>query len=310
MPRGNAKLRISIGVTSFNEEQNIERLIHSLLFQKLKSSSISEILVVSSGSTDQTNSIIKKIHKKNPKVKLITQKKRLGKASAVNLFLTSAKEDVVILSSADLLIPSDTIEKMIKPFKSKDIGIVGSRPIPVNDPKTFFGFASHLIWDLHHHISLNSSKMGEFIAFRKIFKRIPVTSAVDEASIEALIRGQGYKAYYVSNARVYNKGAENLREFIARRRRIYAGHLETKNKYSYKVSTISNSKILLALLKNFKFTRRFIIWTPLVIALEILSRFLGLIDYKFYPKKHTVWKITPSTKTLINRQTLERKRYT
>lgn len=292
------KLRVSIGVTSYNEEQNIESLLHSLLKQKLKSTVITEILVISSGSTDSTDKIVKKIRRKNSKVKLIRQKKRIGKASAVNLFISSAREEVVILSSADILIPNDTIDKITRPLKDRDVGIVGSHPVPVNDPDSFFGFAAHLMWGLHHQISLTSPKMGEFIAFRKIFKQIPLTSSVDEASIEALIRGQGYKAIYAPKAIIYNKGAENLKEFIERRRHIYAGHLETKNEYSYNVSTISVSKIILALIKNFKFTRRFIFWTPFVILIEALGRFLGLLDYKFYPRKHTVWKVTPSTKKL------------
>ena len=300
MPRIAKNLRVSIGITSFNEEQNIANLINSLFKQKLKFVVISEILVISSGSTDGTNKIIRKISRKNSKIKLIIQKKRIGKASAVNLFLNYAKEEIVVLSSADLLIPKGTLEKIVRPLRDHDIGIVGSHPVPVNDPNSFFGFAAHLIWDLHHQISLENPKMGEFIAFRKIFKRIPVTSAVDEASIEALIRGQGYKAFYASNAIIYNKGAQNIREFIARRRHIYAGHLETRSEYSYKVSTISVSKILFALIKTFKFSRKFILWTPLVIALEVFSRLLGLTDYKFYPRKHTVWKITPSTKKLSN----------
>jgi len=294
------KLRVSIGVTSFNEEQNIARLLQSLLKQKLKSAVISEILVISSGSIDKTNTIIKKISRKNPKVKLIKQNKRVGKASAVNLFLSFAKEDILILSSADILIPIDTVEKIAHPFKKPDIGIVGSHPIPVNDPNSFFGFAAHLMWGLHHQISLKSPKMGEFIAFRKIFKQIPPTSAVDEASIEALIRGQRYKAFYASKAIIYNKGAENINDFIARRRHIYAGHLETKNEYNYKVSTINVSKIIYALIKNFEFSKQYIFWTPLVILLEAFCRFLGLLDYKFYPRKYAIWKITPSTKKLSN----------
>lgn len=292
------KLRVSIGVTSYNEEQNIEKLLHSLLKQKLKSSVITEILVISSGSTDSTDKIVKKIRRKNSKIKLIRQKKRIGKASAVNLLISSAREEIVILSSADILIPNDTIDKITRPLRERDVGIVGSHPVPVNDPNSFFGFAAHLMWELHHQISLTSPKMGEFIAFRKIFKQIPLTSSVDEASIEALIRGQGYKAVYAPKAIIYNKGAENFKEFIERRRHIYAGHLETKNEYSYNVSTISVSKIIFALIKNFKFTRRFIFWTPFVILIEALGRFLGLLDYKFYPRKHTVWKVTPSTKKL------------
>lgn len=293
------KIPLTIGVAVYNEEQNVQNFLRSIINQRLTKATISEIIIVSSGSTDKTNKIIKSFSLKNPRTKLIRQTKRLGKASAVNLIIDKANEDIIVLASADLFIPQDTIEKLVAPLKNAGVGIVGSHPAPLNSPNTFFGYAAHLLWGLHHIISLKSPKMGECIAFRKVFRQIPALSSVDEANIDALIRGQGYKAVYAPGAVIYNKGAENLREFIARRRHIYAGHLETKNKYSYKVSTISGSKILFLLIKNFRFSRRFIFWTPIVVLLEALSRFLGLLDYKFNLGKHTVWEVTPSTKKLL-----------
>jgi len=140
--------------------------------------------------------------------------------------------------------------------------------------------------------------MGEMIAFKKIFKKIPELSAVDEANIEPLIRGQGYKAVYVSDAVVHNKSPETIREFIARRRHIYAGHLATRYEYSYEVSTLSNIKMLVLVLKNIQFSTAYLFWTPCVIMLELYSRFLGYLDYVFKLKNHTVWERTPSTKKL------------
>lgn len=292
------KLAISVGVIVYNEENNIEKLLDSLLHQKLKSAYISEIIVVSSGSTDNTNRIVNRFIRKNKIIKLICQKKRLGKASAVNLFLSNAKQELLILSSGDILLKPNTIDEITKSFKEKNIGIVGSHPIPLNDPKTFFGFTAHLLWNLHHSLSLNTPKMGEFIAFRKVFKQIPNFSSVDEANIEALIRGQGYKAVYAPNAIIYNKGADNLNDFLNRRRHIYAGHLATKYEYSYEVSTINIFRILHVLLINIQYSWRFFLWTPAVIILEGFGRFLGLLDYKLNLRTHTVWEITPSTKSL------------
>ena len=231
-------------------------------------------------------------------IKLICQKKRLGKASAVNLFLQESQEEILILSSADVLLTDKTLEYIIKPFKDPEVGIVGSHPVPLNDPKTYFGFSAHLLWKLHHAIALSTPKMGEFIAFRKLFKRIPAISGVDEANIEALIRGQGYKAVYEPNCIIYNKGAENLKDFITRRRYIFAGHLATKHEYRYEVSTISPSRILLILLKNIEFSWRFIIWTPAVALMEIYSRFLGFLDYKSKIEFQPIWEIAKSTKQL------------
>lgn len=292
------KLVVSIGIAAFNEERNIKRLLDSIRSQKLKKVKIREILIISSGSTDKTNNIISTYQKRLKKIRLITQSRRLGKASAVNLILNESREEIIVLMSADILLKNDSIEKLVLPLSNPIIGIVGSRPIPLNDKSTFFGYTSHLLWDLHHKISLSSPKMGECIAFRKVFKQIPVLSSVDEANIEPLIRGQGFKTVYQPKAVIYNMGAQNLKDYIVRRRHIFAGHLATRHEYSYSVSTISGTKILFLIIRNFRPTWQYILWTPLVIILEIYSRFLGYTDYKFKKKKHTVWQITKSTKTL------------
>jgi cellulose synthase/poly-beta-1,6-N-acetylglucosamine synthase-like glycosyltransferase len=292
------KLRVSIGIAAYNEENNIARLLDSIITQKLSQVTITEIFIISSGSTDKTNDITKKYVKRYKKIKLVPQKKRLGKASAVNLLLSRAKEKIIILISADVILKQGTLEKLVIPLQKKDVGIVGSHPVPLNDPKTFFGFSAHLMWNLHHWISLTSPKMGECIAFRKTFKQIHVLTAVDEVNIESLIKGQGYKAIYEPKAIIYNKGPENLKEFITARRRIYVGHLSTMYEYSYEVSTIGGIKILLLLGKHFQLSWRYIFWTPLVILLEMYSRLLGYMDYRLYKRSHTIWEVTKSTKKL------------
>lgn len=303
--RKEKKLRVSIGIAAFNEEKNITQLLKSIINQKIEHVFISEILIISSGSTDKTNSIIKKFitDKKNKenlvrKIQLITQKKRLGKASAVNVILSKAREDIIILSSADLIWENRMLEKLVTPLANEKIGIVGAHPIPLNEENTFFGFAALLQWNLHHWISLKAPKMGECIAFRKIFKRIHVLSAVDEVNIELLIKGQGYSLFYEPQAIVYNMGPETLHEFLSRRRHIYAGHIAAAREYGYKVSTISSKRIFFALIKNIKLSWHFLIWTPAIIFLEGYSRFLGTLDYYFGFKKHTIWEITKSTKKL------------
>jgi poly-beta-1,6-N-acetyl-D-glucosamine synthase len=289
---------VSIGIMAYNEDKNIGHLLESIFNQKLNKIIIKEIIIVSSGSTDKTNQIIKSYVKKSPKIKLFIQRKRQGKSSAVNVFMSEAKSGLIVLVSADLLLEESSLENLVSPFKDSDVGIVGSHPIPLNNPNSFMGYTAHLLWNLHHQVSLNKPKMGEMVAFRKIFKKIPILSAVDEVNIEALIRGQGYKAVYAPKAIVYNKGPENLLEFIAQRRRIFAGHLAANYEYSYEVSTMSGWRILHLIVKAFKPNWRFFFWIPVVILLEVYCRMLGLLDYKFKLRNHTVWQTSPSTKKL------------
>lgn len=281
----------------YNEAQNIQYLLESL-YKQTCWNSIKQIIVISSGSTDDTNKIVKKYATKYPKIQLIIERSRCGKAHAVNTFLSRALSDILVLTSADVLPKRNTLALLTDHFKDKTVGIVGSHPIPVNNHNSFLGFAVHLQWDLHHQISLNHPKMGETIAFRKIFQKIPVLSAVDEVNIEALVRGQGYQAVYEPRAIVYNKGPETIREFISRRRRYYYGHMVTKYEYSYSVSTLNNSAVIRILLKDFTFSLRYIVFLSGTVLLEIVSRILGYMDYQFKIKGHAIWQIAVSTKKI------------
>ncbi|MBI2443619.1 MAG: glycosyltransferase, partial [Candidatus Levybacteria bacterium] len=279
-------------------EKNVGILIDSLLSQDDFHRLIHEIIVVSSGSTDKTNRIIQKYVSKNKKIRLLRQSKRNGKASAVNLFIEHAKRDILILVGADLLLEKNTIKKLLAPLRRHHVGITGAHPIPVNNPKTFMGFIAHLQWQLHHEISLKKPKMGEMIAFRKIFKQIPSSSSVDEANIEPLIRGQGFKAVYCTNSIIHNKGPERVTEFIARRRHVYFGHIVTKHEYGYEVSTLKSTTALISFFKIFKPSWRYVVYAPAAIFLEAIARVLGFLDYKLKLKTHTVWEVTPSSKNL------------
>jgi len=291
-------LKCSVGVMAYNEEKNISRLLEALLSQKLRDVEISEIIVVASGCTDRTEEIVRDFSENDHRIRLLWQEKREGKASAVNLWLKSASAEILILESADTIPEKDTLEKLVQPLRDPKVGMTGAHPVPTNDPKTFMGFAAHLLWNLHHHISLKNPKMGEMVAFRKVISEIPQDTAVDEASIEVTVKKLGYQVKYAPEVIVRNRGPENVRDFLKQRRRIQAGHLELQKKEGYKVSTTNPGKILAALFRNFSLDWRFVIFTPLVITLEIWGRILGWYDWRFKKKKHSIWEIAESTKKL------------
>lgn len=287
----------SIGIMAHNEEGNIGRLLGALVSQHTAKVRLSEILVVASGCTDNTESIVRDWAARDRRIRLLLQAKREGKASAVNQFLSRAREKIVVLCSADLIPELDAIEQLLSPFVDPEVGMTTARPVPVNDPGTFMGFAAHMLWGLHHRLNLIGFKAGEMIAFRKIFERIPYQTAVDEASVEPVIRGQGYRAVYVPTAMVHNKGPETLKDFLSQRRRIYAGHLAVRDTLGYSVSTMRGTKILELVLRDLDWQPRPFVWTWAVAALEVYGRVLGRRDYKLQ-RNHTVWEMAKTTKEL------------
>jgi cellulose synthase/poly-beta-1,6-N-acetylglucosamine synthase-like glycosyltransferase len=286
-----------MGITAHNEEANIGKLLSSVLQQEMHTVILTEIIVVMSGCTDNTEGIVREFMAEDGRIKLLIQERREGKASAMNLFIEEAKEQILILSSADLQPAAFALENLVSPFVDPELGLTACRPEPINNPVTFMGFAAHLLWDLHHQMNLHGFKAGEMIAFRKVFNRIPQHTAVDEACVEPLIRGQGYQVRYIPTAVVYNKGPETVSDFLRQRRRIYAGHLELQQELGYAVSTMSGVKVLSTLIRNLDWRPKQFVWTWAVVALEVTGRILGWFDYK-RRREHTVWEIATTTKEL------------
>jgi len=290
-------INCSMGIMAYNEEANIGRLLEAVISQKFKEVALTEIVVVASGCTDNTEAVVLEWAKRDARIRLISQEKRLGKASAINDYLPKALEKILVLCSADLLPEPEAIERLVAPFADPEVGMTSSRPVPVNDASQFMGYAAHMLWDLHHAINIKSFKAGEMIAIRKIFERIPYHTAVDEASMEPVIRGQGYQAKYEPTAIVYNKGPETLADFLRQRRRIYAGHLAVRDTLGYNVSTMSGRKILMTLLQNLDWRPKQFAWTWSIVGLEVYGRLLGLRDYK-KRRDHAVWEMATTTKQL------------
>jgi len=292
-------IRCCIGIMVYNEAANIGRLLDALTRAKTEIAQIDEIVVVSSGCIDETDEIVREFEARDPRVRLITQDKRYGKASAVNLFLQSVRSEVIILESGDTLPAEGSIDALVRPFADPHVGMVGGRPVPVNREDTFMGFAVHLLWELHHQISLARPKMGELIAFRQIFTRIPHNTAVDEASIEPLIIGQGYRCAYAPDAVVYNKGPETVTDYLKQRRRIFAGHLHVKDTLGYRVSTMNGLQIAILFTRALKLDLGYIARATGVALLEILARVLGTYDYYLRKINPFQWPVVKSTKNML-----------
>jgi len=304
------KTKCSVGITAYNEEANIGQLLQAMLDQRLYAVEISEIIVVASGCRDRTIDIVQEYMAKEPRIKLVVQECREGKTSAVNLFLQQAKEDICVLESGDTLPGEDSIENMVRMFEDPQVGMTGAQKVPVNAPQHIIGYLSHLRLKLEHQLCLEIPRTGELIAFRKVFDRIPPDVAMDEAFVEALIIKRGMQVRYAPDAAVFNMGPETLGDFVRQRRRNFAGHLYLKDKYSYKVSSLENSRVLRIALEEVWGAIRIIYTLAALAGIEAFSRLLGAYDYYIKREKHVVWDMAWTTKQVErpNPSSLERRR--
>lgn len=277
-------MKVSIGICAYNEEANIGKLL-----ARLQDCSF-DIIVIASGCTDNTIPIVKKFKK----VKLLEQKNREGKASAVNQFIAEAKGNILVLVGGDIIPSIMCFKHLLEPFEDNSIGMVGAHPIPVDNTRKLSGKMAHLLWDLHHYSALAHPKAGEVCAFRNIVKGINPKTPVDEASIEQQIVEQGYKVVYAPKAIVFNKGTGNITDFIKQRKRIYHGHLALRDN-GYAVPTMSYYNLLQTVAKaSGKHYRTLVIMS----ALEAYSRYKASQSYKSNGYNPAIWEMVKTTKEL------------
>lgn len=291
-------LKASVGIMAYNEARNIGRLLEALASQRLSEVSVARIVVVSSGSMDGTDEIVAEWAKRDGRIELVRQATREGKSAAINVFLEKAEGDVFVLESGDTVPAPDCVERLVAPFEDPDVGMTGARPMPVDDPARFMGFVVHMLWRLHHELALSSPKLGEMVAFRSFVRSIPRESAVDEASIEAIVVAAGRKLRYVPEAVVWNKGASSVRDFLKQRRRIYAGHLWLSRFQDYDVSTRRVGGIAAVLLRDLDWRPRALLWTAGGVLLEFIGRALGTFDFHVLKRNPHTWDVAESTKSL------------
>ncbi len=296
----------ALGIMAYNEERNIGRLLDSVLAQTALDR-IASIVVVASGCTDRTCEIVEEFAHKDSRIALIAEPNRAGKIAAVNRFLFGATQEILMISSADLIYEPQTIEALLAPFEDPNVGMTGAHPIPLDDSNDFFGYAVNLMWAVHHDISMHDPKMGELIAFRNVFRRLNPSSICDELSVYQFIRAAGYRTVYAPNARIHNKGPENLKDFISQRMHCIVGNLQIMHDHNVPVSTMRTLPVVRAALPHALRNWKRLHWTLGAAALELYCRLRSQSVYRSQDKSRgfAVWEQVETTKTLGDAEAME-----
>ena len=287
---------VSIGVCAYNEENNIRHTLDSIVAQTVKSGSVGEIIVVSSGSTDGTDSMVNEYASKDGRIQLLRQEKREGKNSAVNAFMAIAKGDILVLVNADNNLSEGALEKLVSHFNDPKVGVVGGRPMPVNRKDTIAGFAVHMLWDMHHRLSLLYPKVGEVIAFRNVHIQIPTGMQSDEDLVRMDLEKRGYRTEYEPEALVINKGPDTVRDYWKQRTRVNIGERYMKRLFDFDIPTWDSGYLFQAYLGFLKDNSAQIFRMTAAILMELLARVYASIYVKLDKGDKAMWSMVESTK--------------
>lgn len=290
---------VSVCICAYNEANNIEKAIRSLYVQQIEGFVLKKTYVVSSASTDDTDKIVTELINEYPTLELIVQEKREGKNSAINAALSRVDTDIVVLFNADNVFrDSKCLMPLLAPFDDPQTGIVGGHPIPTNDISTFVGFASHMIWEMHHNISLKVPKIGELIAFRNLGISLTVGKQSDEDIMKMELERKGYHSVYAPDAVVLNRGPDTVKDFLKQRIRVNIGEQYMKKDYDFEIPTWDKKLILHATLDSMKTLGFHPFKLIFSISLELYSRVKAARHVSNQKGDVVMWGIVESTKKL------------
>ena len=120
-------MTLSLIIPTYNEKDNIRKLI-DLLDKEFKKNKINgEIVVVDDNSPDKTGEVLEELKTKYQNLKIIHRKGKLGLSSAVLEGFKVAEGDILGVMDADLSHPTEKIHEMMRQIENNADLVIGSR---------------------------------------------------------------------------------------------------------------------------------------------------------------------------------------
>ncbi len=234
--------KVSLIITAHNEEQNIENKIKNSFKLDYPNPENLEIIVVSDGSTDNTNKICRRVCKKyetkaKQQIKFIELNKRVGKINALNHAVPHANGEILVFSDANTFYNKDVINQLVKHFNDEKVGCVTGYVKLIAKKglhKQGEGIFTRLESSIQKNESLIYSVMGIDGAMYSLRKKLYIQSSnrFSNLLIEDFVAGmgileKGYRVIYEPKAKAWELSSISISEEFKRKSRIVAGAFQS-----------------------------------------------------------------------------------
>jgi dolichol-phosphate mannosyltransferase len=201
-----------------NEEGNIE-FIAKKIITVLEKYNNYEIVFVDDGSTDNSLTILKRLHESNPQIKYISFSRNFGHQNALKAGLDYAQGDCVISMDGDMQHPPELIPDMIEKWQNEGYDVVYT--IRKDDPKlgAFKRTSSRLFYkfmNLFADINLEPG-CADFRLLDKSVVRVIRQFHETPLFFRGLIQWLGFKQYaieYMPNERFWGKSKYSIKKMF------------------------------------------------------------------------------------------------
>lgn len=162
---------VSILIACYNEERYIHQKVSELL-NEIALQPDSELLIISTGSDDQTNEILRSLEQL--KQVHIFYAERISKIEALNRLVPLSKNEILVFSDCRQLLKPGSVSALVSWLKDEQIGTVSCTMMDTETHPSFFRklYLQLALWDMRYGSSLNL--YGALYAQRRsVFRPIP-----------------------------------------------------------------------------------------------------------------------------------------
>jgi biofilm PGA synthesis N-glycosyltransferase PgaC len=218
---------ITLIVAAYNEEDIIEQKINNSLDLDYPSDKL-RLIFVTDGSVDATPGIISKYNQ----IKLLHQKDRKGKLSAMNRAIKFVETPFVIFSDANTLLNTKSVREIVKHYADPRVGgVAGEKKIisQVRDKAVAAG--EGIYWKYESFLKRLDSEFysvvgaaGELFSIRtSLFHEVPPDTIIEDFVQSLQLCKDGWLVRYEPNAYATESASSSMQEEQKRKVRIAAG---------------------------------------------------------------------------------------
>lgn len=198
---------VTIVIAAYNEAESIKKTIENKLSLQYPQDRL-EIIVISDGSTDDTDQIIKSFKAKG--IRYLRQEPNQGKAAALNFGIKEAVGDIIVFSDANSLFREDMIDQIVRNFAEPTVGYVTGKLGFIQEDRTVVGDGCSAYMRYENQIRKLETSFCSVIgvnggvdAIRKsLYVEIP-PKLITDFILPLKVIEQGYRVVYDENVRSF-----------------------------------------------------------------------------------------------------------
>ena len=154
---------VTVVISAFNEEQEIEQTILNKLAQDYQAGRL-EVIVVSDGSVDRTDDIVRElVDRSDGRLRFLRQEPRQGKTQALNLAIQNVTTDIVVFADANSIYAPNTIRMLVRNFADPTVGYVTGRMVYTNPADSGVGEGSGTYISYENVLRVIETKLGSIV---------------------------------------------------------------------------------------------------------------------------------------------------